>query len=76
MQFSAAIFSAALTAMKWLFGLTAILLVMLTATQWLRGDADARPAMTLSLAAGFVVLSILSHFSVRKLEEALRDGED
>ena len=76
MQFSAAIFLAALTAMKWLFGLTTALLMLLTATQWLRGDADARPALTISLAAGFLVLSILSGVSVRKLEKALADGED
>ena len=76
MQFSAAIFSAAMTAMKWLFGLTAALLVVLTVTQWLRGDEDARPAFTLSLAAGFVVLAVLSEFAGRKLEKALSEGED
>lgn len=76
MRFSAAILTAAFAAMKWLLGAVAALLIILTTTQWLRGDADARPAMTLSLAAGFGVLSVLSAVTKRKLEAALLDDEE
>jgi zinc transporter ZupT len=75
MNISLAIFGAAMDVMKWLFAVTAGLLVILTVTQYFRGDEGARPALTLSLAAGFLVLAIGSRWVALRVGQALRDGE-
>lgn len=75
MNISLAIFGAAMDVMKWLFAVTAGLLVILTVTQYFRGDEGARPALILSLAAGFLVLAIGSRWVALRVGQALRDGE-
>lgn len=75
MRFSAAILAASFSVMKWLLGAVAALLVILTVTQWFRGDVDARPGLSLALALGFAVLAVLSAYTGRKLEKALLDGD-
>lgn len=75
MNVSLAVFGAAMDVMKWLFAVTAGLLVILTVTQYFRGDEGARPALNLSLAAGFLVLAIGSRWVARRVQKAIAEGE-
>ncbi len=66
MNFSRALMYAALTVLAWLFMLTGVLLVLLTAMQAIRGDADARPMVTILSAVLFVGLARAAHWGAQR----------
>lgn len=70
--FAAAILVASLEGLKWLFAATAALLVVLTVTQFVRGDAEARPLVNLALGLGFAALAGLARIAALRVEAARR----
>lgn len=66
MIFARSITIACLTVMKALCWLTAALLMLLTVVQFARGDADARPVMTLATGATFLALGFASAWGARR----------
>ncbi|QLP98224.1 MAG: hypothetical protein HZY79_13800 [Rhodoblastus sp.] len=70
--FSTVVLIAAFDGLKWLFAVTAGLLALLTAVQAWRGDADAKPATTLTLMILFAVGALLCRWLGRWLERQTR----
>jgi hypothetical protein len=57
---------AGLTVLAWLFMATGALLALLTAVQALRGDADARPMVTILSALLFIGLALAARWGARR----------
>ncbi len=72
MIFSRAMMYAGLTVMKWLFGFTGALLALLTVVQFLRGDADARPLVTIATGFGFLAVGVVCHAAAARV---MRSGQ-
>lgn len=66
MNFSRALMYAGLTVLTWLFLFTGALLLLLTVVQALRGDADARPLVTILSGLVFVALAIATRWGARR----------
>lgn len=69
MAFARAMAIACLTVMKGLCWFTGGLLLLLTAVQFVRGDIDARPVLTIVTGAVFVGIGFGSGWLSRKLED-------
>ncbi|MFY8038373.1 MAG: hypothetical protein ACOVN4_01730 [Bosea sp. (in: a-proteobacteria)] len=60
---------ACLTVMRALCWITGGLLVLLTLVQFVRGDLDARPVMTMSSGLVFVALALAASWGARRFED-------